>query len=82
MEGRPEDLIPTARDAGETALSDGEKLDWLRLIRTENVGPITFRELISHFGSAAAALDAIPELRRRGGMQRPGRACLALGRRT
>ena len=77
MEGRADDLTGPARDADETALSDGEKLDWLRLIRTENVGPITFRELISHFGSAAAALDAIPDLRRRGGMQRPGRACLA-----
>ena len=72
-----DDLAGLARDAANTALSDDEKLDWLRLIRTENVGPITFRELISHFGSAAAALEAIPDLRRRGGMQRPGRACLA-----
>ena len=44
--------------ASRPALGDGEKLDWLRLLRTENVGPITFRELIAHFGSAAAALEA------------------------
>lgn len=76
MGGRADD--PTGMAPGaDTALGDSEKLDWLRLIRTENVGPITFRELISHFGSAAAALEAIPDLRRRGGIQRPGRACLA-----
>ena len=75
-EVKPDNRTGAARDAADTALSDSEKLDWLRLIRTENVGPITFRELISHFGSAAEALDSIPELRRRGGMQRPGRACL------
>jgi DNA processing protein len=74
---KPDDLTGQARDAADTALSDSEKLDWLRLIRTENVGPITFRELIAHFGSAAAALEAIPNLRQRGGMQRPGRVCLA-----
>jgi DNA processing protein len=74
-EAKLENLTRPGRDAEAIALSDGEKLDWLRLIRTENVGPITFRELIAHFGSAAAALEAIPELRRRGGMLRPGRTC-------
>lgn len=60
---------------GGGCLSDAEKLDWLRLIRTENVGPVTFHELIAHFGSARAALDAIPGLRARGGMRRPGQVC-------
>jgi len=54
-------------------LGDAEKLDWIRLIRTERIGPVTFHELISHFGTAAAALDAVPELSGRGGM-RQGRA--------
>lgn len=76
-EGRLDDLMPAAREAAGAALGDSEKLDWLRLIRTENVGPITFRELITHFGSAAAALAAIPDLSRRGGMLRPGRICPA-----
>jgi DNA processing protein len=50
-----------------TLLSDEQRLAWLRLIRSENVGPITFRELLNHFGSASAALDAVPELAQRGG---------------
>jgi DNA processing protein len=48
-------------------LSDEQRLAWLRLIRSENIGPVTFRELINHFGSAADALAAAPELARRGG---------------
>ena len=38
-----------------------------RLVRSENVGPATFRELINHFGSAQAALEALPTMSRRGG---------------
>ncbi|WP_026782985.1 DNA-processing protein DprA [Pleomorphomonas koreensis] len=48
-------------------LSDSQRVSWLRLIRSENVGPATFRSLINHFGSAGAALDALPGLARRGG---------------
>jgi DNA processing protein len=48
-------------------LNDTEKRDWLRLARTENVGPITFRQLIRRFGSAQAALEAMPVLAQRGG---------------
>ena len=44
-----------------------ERLAWLRLARSEQVGPVTFAQLISRFGSARAALDALPELARRGG---------------
>jgi DNA processing protein len=54
-------------EAGGVPLTDEQKLAWLRLIRSENVGPITFRSLINHFGSAQAALDGAPELSRRGG---------------
>lgn len=55
---------------GHRALTDRQRLAWLRLIRSENVGPITFRELVNHTGSAEAALDALPELSRRGGKRR------------
>jgi DNA processing protein len=48
-------------------LSDNERRDWLRLSRTENVGPVTFHALIARFGSASAALEAIPHMARRGG---------------
>jgi DNA processing protein len=54
-------------------LTDAERLDWLRLIRSENVGPISFRQLLRRFGSARAALEALPELARRGGGARPPR---------
>ncbi|MBO6756154.1 MAG: DNA-protecting protein DprA [Roseibium sp.] len=48
-------------------LSKAQRLAWLRLIRSENVGPHTFRDLINHFGSAGRALDALPGLSRKGG---------------
>lgn len=48
-------------------LNDEQRLDWLRLIRTPNVGPRTFRELVNHFGGARGALEALPGLARRGG---------------
>jgi len=44
-----------------------EKLAWLRLIRTDNIGPITFYRLLERFGSAESALKALPELAKRGG---------------
>ena len=48
-------------------LTREQRLAWLRLIRSENVGPQTFRGLVNHYGGAAAALEALPELARRGG---------------
>jgi len=48
-------------------LTDEERIDWLRLIRSENIGPRTFRALLAHYGSARAALAALPALARRGG---------------
>jgi DNA processing protein len=48
-------------------LTDEQRLDWLRLIRSDNIGPRTFRELVNHFGGARAALEALPGLARRGG---------------
>jgi DNA processing protein len=44
-----------------------ERFAWLRLARTENIGPVTFAALIARFGSASAALDAVPSLAARGG---------------
>ncbi len=56
-------------------LGPAERIACLRLIRSEHVGPVTFRQLINHFGGAAAALDALPELARRGGNRRGIRVC-------
>ncbi|MBP0615401.1 DNA-processing protein DprA [Jiella mangrovi] len=58
--------LPAAPRRG-VVLTEEMRLSWLRLIRSENVGPVTFRELINRYGSAAAALEALPELAARGG---------------
>ncbi|HYD66532.1 DNA-processing protein DprA [Azospirillum sp.] len=52
-------------------LSDAERLDWLRLIRTENVGPVTFHRLIEQYGTARKAIEVLPDLARRGGRVKP-----------
>lgn len=52
----------------KNTFSEAERFDWLRLIRSENVGLRTFFQLIEHLGTAA--LDAAPELSRRGGRKR------------
>ncbi|MGN6470433.1 MAG: DNA-processing protein DprA [Rhizobiaceae bacterium] len=54
-------------------LSDRQRLSWLRLIRTDNVGPATFRDLINRFGSADNAIAMLPELTLSGGGMRPVR---------
>jgi len=48
-------------------------VNWLRLIRSDTIGPATFRELINHFGGSSAALEALPEFSKRGGGRRPFR---------
>ncbi len=48
-------------------LSDRQRLAWLRLIRTPNVGPATFRDLINRYGSAENAIGMLPELMLNGG---------------
>ena len=63
--------------AAPSPLSNAQRLAWLRLWRSENVGPVTFRQLLRRFGSAEAALDALPELARRGGRDRPLAICSA-----
>jgi DNA processing protein len=63
------------RTPTSTQLTDAQRVDCLRLIRSDNVGPRTFRSLLNHFGSARAALERLPDLARRGGAARPGRIC-------
>lgn len=55
--------------------SDNERLDWLRLTRSENVGVKSFFTLLSLYGSAKAALHAIPGLSRQGGRKTPINLC-------
>ncbi|MGA3140144.1 MAG: DNA-processing protein DprA [Xanthobacteraceae bacterium] len=56
-------------------LGDEQRLDWLRLIRSQNVGPRTFRALINHYGGARSALAALPSLARRGGADAAMKIC-------
>lgn len=51
--------------------SSQDAFDRLRLIRSKNIGPVTYREMIRRFGSAARALEAIPEMAARGGGRLP-----------
>ena len=46
-------------------------VDRIRLLRTTGIGPVTFRQLMRRFGSASAALEAVPDLARRGGGSAP-----------
>jgi DNA processing protein len=52
-------------------LTDAERRDWLRLRRTENVGAVTFHQLLDRYGDAGRALAALPELSMRGGRSAP-----------
>jgi DNA processing protein len=56
-----------ARQANNAPFTDRQRIDHLRLIRSDHVGPVTCRRLIERFGSAAAALAALPDLARKGG---------------
>ena len=49
------------------ALSDAERRAWLRLARTQNVGPATFANLVARYPDPLEALAEIPRLARRGG---------------
>ena len=52
-------------------LSYSERCDWLRLARTPRIGPVGFAKLLARFGSAEAAIDALPGLARTSGSPRP-----------
>lgn len=52
-------------------MADDLQADRLRLIRSANIGPVTYAQLIARFGTAAAAIEAIPMLAARGGGRTP-----------
>lgn len=61
----------TCMQSKSPSLPLAERIDRVRLIRTENVGPVTFLRLLERFGTAGAALSALPDLAKRGGRQAP-----------
>ena len=52
-------------------VAPADRIARLRLIRSDNIGPVTFFQLLARFGSAQAAIDAIPDLAARGGGRAP-----------
>lgn len=54
-----------------------DRINRLRLIRTEGIGPVTYRRLLNRYSNPAAALDALPGLARAGGRASPPRTCTA-----
>ncbi len=70
LQGATVDAIATT-----IVLTESERIDRMRLIRSDNVGPRTFRSLGDHCGSVRAALERLPDLARRGGAARSGRIC-------
>jgi DNA processing protein len=64
-----------SRQSSLQTLSQEERLARLRLIRSANVGPVSFFQLIEHCGDAAGALEALPELSRRGGRSKAANIC-------
>ncbi|MEP1442408.1 MAG: DNA-processing protein DprA [Hyphomicrobiales bacterium] len=49
------------------SLTDEQRIAWLRLARTEQVGPISFFNFINRFGSAENALEALPDIASKAG---------------
>jgi len=62
-------------------MSDEAAITRLQLIRTPQIGPVTYRNLIARFGNAAAAIAALPDLAARGGGRAPPAALRAVAER-
>ncbi len=60
-------LFSSGSATKQLTLDEAEKIAWLRLIRTDNIGPITFYNLLQTYGSAKKAIEALPGLAKRGG---------------
>jgi DNA processing protein len=55
-------MSDSSSQSSASRLTEQQLVDWLRLIRSENVGPRTFRAPINRFGGAPEALDALPDV--------------------
>jgi DNA processing protein len=58
--------LPQAHARGIEPLCQSERFVWVRLARSENIGPRTFRSLLDRYGTAQKALEALPELIKQG----------------
>ena len=48
-------------------VSQAEAFARIRLLRSPNIGPVTYYQLLARFGDAASALEALPDLGKKGG---------------
>lgn len=53
------------------SISDKERLSWVRLSRTENIGPKTFHMLLDVCGSIDKAIESVPAMSVKGGRKKP-----------
>lgn len=53
--------------AATATLTRDEAFARIRLLRSPNIGPVSYNQLLRRFGTAAAALEALPDLAARGG---------------
>lgn len=56
---RQAELFQTVLPGAYHELGEAQRVDWLRLSRTPRIGPVTFRDLLNHFGSAGQAIEAL-----------------------
>jgi DNA processing protein len=70
--GNPELEIINTNNLNPT---DADKIAWLRLIRSENIGPLTFFQLLDRFKTPQNALIALPDMARKGGLKRNIKIC-------
>lgn len=56
-------------------LNEAEKINWIKLARSENIGPATFFRLLEIFGSASIAVEKTPEFSKQGGAKKPLTIC-------
>lgn len=68
-------MTRVGRSKPTAPLGEAQRLAWLRLARSEHVGATTFHRLIERYGDAETALEALPELARRGGAGRRLKLC-------
>lgn len=59
VKNKQADLFQSTTPIAIQTLSDQQRIDWLRLIRSPSIGPITFRDLLNQFGSASQAISAL-----------------------
>src|ERR1700744_3888298 len=64
-------MVPLAEHRQRQGHIMPDQIDHLRLVRTEGVGPVTYRRLLERYRTPAAALDALPRLATAGGRASP-----------